>query len=41
MEKQRIDEMEDFWLIQFQKLLDRKPKTIIEAVSIHRISLLN
>lgn len=37
MENQRINEMGDFWLIQYQKLLDKKPKSIIEAVSIQCI----
>lgn len=37
MENQRINEMEDFWLIQYQKLLDKKPKSILEAVCIQCI----
>lgn len=31
MESQRLNEMEDFWLIQYQKLMDRKPKSIAAA----------
>ncbi|CAL1262932.1 unnamed protein product [Larinioides sclopetarius] len=31
MELKRAQEMEDFWLIQYQKLLDRKPKGVIAA----------
>ncbi|XP_055933582.1 E3 ubiquitin-protein ligase LRSAM1-like isoform X2 [Argiope bruennichi] len=31
MELKRAQEIEDFWLIQYQKLLDRKPKGVIGA----------
>ncbi|GIY68414.1 e3 ubiquitin-protein ligase LRSAM1 [Caerostris extrusa] len=31
MELKREHEMEDFWLIQYQKLLDRKPKGVVAA----------
>lgn len=29
MEQQRVNEMEDFWLIQYQKLMDRKPMSVM------------
>ncbi|XP_054716280.1 E3 ubiquitin-protein ligase LRSAM1-like [Uloborus diversus] len=31
MELKRADEMKDFWLIQYQKLLDSKPKGVVDA----------
>lgn len=31
MERKRLDEVKDFWFIQYQKLLDRKPAELIDA----------
>ena len=31
METQRVEEQENYWLIQYQKLLDSKPKGLEEA----------
>lgn len=32
MEQERDDETKDYWLIQFQRLLDNKPQVLIDAV---------
>ena len=31
MEMRKDDEMDNYWLIQYQKLLDSKPKRLVEA----------
>jgi hypothetical protein len=32
MEKQRDDEQTDYWLVQYQRLLDSKPQALIDRV---------
>ena len=34
MEQRREDDVEDYWLIQFQRLMDRKPQSLIDKVDI-------
>ena len=33
MEAQRMADQEDYWLIQYQRLMDRKPQSLIDQVS--------
>ena len=33
MEEQREGQAQDYWLIQFQRLLDSKPQVLVDAVS--------
>ena len=32
MEEQREDDMTDYWLVQYQRLMDRKPQALINKV---------
>ena len=34
MEQQREDGQTDYWLVQYQRLLDRKPGTLIDKVGV-------
>jgi hypothetical protein len=34
LEERREGEIEDYWLIQFQRLMDQKPETLIIKVEI-------
>ena len=33
MEQQKMDDQIDYWLIQYQRLMDRKPQSLIDQVS--------
>ena len=35
MEDHRQDEAKDFWLVQFQRLLDSKPQILIDEVHLY------
>ena len=36
LEERREGEIEDYWLIQFQRLMDQKPETLIIKVKLHK-----
>jgi len=37
MEEEKDDNTKDFWLIQFQRLMDNKPQLLIDDVSLQNI----
>ena len=37
MEAQRQEDQDDYWLIQYQRLMDRKPQSLIDQVSLNFI----
>ena len=39
MEVQREGQAQDYWLIQFQRLLDSKPQVLVDAVSFFDFNL--
>ena len=38
MEEQRLDGQADYWLVQYQRLMDQKPQRLIDQVSLHTSS---
>ena len=34
MEEQRLDGQADYWLVQYQRLMDQKPQRLIDQVSL-------
>ena len=34
METKRVEDEQDYWLIQYQRLLDKKPESLINQVSL-------
>lgn len=37
MEEQRLQDQTDYWLVQYQRLMDRKPQALIDQVSVCKI----
>ncbi len=38
MEEKRSSDQDDYWLIQYQRLMDRKPQSLIDQVRFYTIS---
>ena len=41
MEQQKDDDETDYWLVQYQRLLDSKPQAVIDRVSMLRSKILH